>query len=98
MGTKEKNRASEDAETATQDAPHRPVKTFRLEECSVSVWSREHVVRGENIVFWSATPERSYKDASGTWKYTKSFDADELGKLITLCQQAREFILEQSSK
>jgi hypothetical protein len=97
MFTPKKKSATEEAATATQDAPQRPIKTFRLEECSVSVWSREHVVRGEPTVFWSATPERSYKDASGTWKYTKSFDADELGKLITLCQQAREFILEQSA-
>ena len=36
---------------------------------------------------WSRTSNRD-----GGWKYTKSFDADSLGKVVSLCQQAQEAI------
>ena len=32
------------------------------------------------------------KDASGGWKYTKHFDVEDLGKLVSLAQQASEYI------
>lgn len=97
MDVKKKKSAPESAASSTQDASSRPVKTFRVDDCSLSVWSRERVIRGETVVFYSVTIERSYKDASGAWKYTRSFDSDSLGKLVTLCQQASEFISEQKS-
>ncbi len=78
---------------ASQDAKKRlPVKTFRIEDCSATIWDRVFMVRGEQRRFYSITFERSYKDRDGVWKYTKSFDLDSLGKLVTLCQQVQEFI------
>jgi hypothetical protein len=83
-------------ETAAKDAApaakRLPLKTLRVEDCSASIWGRDQMVRGEMRVFFSVTFERSYKDRNGAWKYTKSFDADSLGKLVTLCQQASEAI------
>jgi len=49
-------------------------------------------IRGEQKTFYSVTLERSYKDRDGAWKYTRSFDADSLGKIVSLCQQASESI------
>ena len=77
---------------ASPDAKRKPVATHRVGDCSASVWSREHVLQGVPRVFYSVTLERSYKDRDGSWKYTRSFDAENLGAVVSLCQQAEETI------
>lgn len=77
---------------ASQDVKRKPVATIRADDCSASVWAREHVVQGTPKTFYSVTLQRSYKDRDGAWKYTKSFDAESLGKIVSLCQQASETI------
>jgi hypothetical protein len=57
-----------------------------------SIWARTFAVQGQPTKFYSLTLERSYKDRDGAWKYTKSLDADSLGQIIALCQQASEVI------
>ena len=88
-GTKPEENAAADAALA---AKRLPLKTLRVEECSGSIWGRDHMAGGLMRRFFSVTFERSYKDRDGAWKYTRSFDADSLGKLVTLCQQASEAI------
>ena len=88
-GTKPEQTAATDAAPAVKRLP---LKTLRVEDCSASIWGRDQMVHGEMRVFFSVTFERSYKDRDGAWKYTKSFDAESLGKLVTLCQQASEAI------
>jgi hypothetical protein len=78
--------------SAAQEAKRRPEHTIRLDDVSASIWVREHLVRGQATKFWSVTLERSYKDAAGQWRYTKTFDAESLGRIVTLCQQASEYI------
>jgi len=92
-----KNRSAEkpvatDAAGALQDAKRKPVASLRADDVSASVWAREFVIQGQPRTFYSVTLERSYKDRDGAWKYTKSFDADSLGKIVSLCQQASETI------
>lgn len=72
--------------------PVSPLKVFRQDDVSVSVFARTAVVKGKPITFHSASFSRSYKDASGTWKYSKNFDSQDLGKVMALAQQASEFI------
>ena len=84
--------AAKDVANASYDAKRRPVATVRADDCSASIWAREFVVQGKPTMFYSVTLERSYKDRDGAWKYTKSFDADSLGKVVSLCQQAQETI------
>src|SRR3954462_1510798 len=76
----------------SQEAKRRPCRTLRIEDCSASIWSRDITVQGETRTFYSVTLERSYKDRDGSWKYTKTFDADSLGRVVSLCQQASEII------
>ena len=65
-----------------------PVKQLRVDDVSASIFAREFMGRNfHSIVF-----TRSYKDASGTYKYVKSFDVDDLGKIVTVAQQAAEWI------
>jgi hypothetical protein len=85
----------EESPAATDAAPaakRLPVKTFRIGDCSASIWAREFVAQGQPRTFYSTTLERSYKDRDGAWKYTKSFDLDSLGSVVALCQQASEAI------
>lgn len=80
------------AAPSSPDAKKKPVATIRLEDCSASIWGREYVAQGQPRVFYSVTFERSYKDRNGAWKYAHSFDAESLGKVVSLCQQASETI------
>ena len=84
--------AAQDPADAAQEAKRKPVATLRVEDCSASVWAREALVQGQPKIFYSVTLERSYKDRDGAWRYTRSFDANSLGKLGSLCQEAAEAI------
>ena len=83
------------APSATQsspDAKKKPATTIRVDDCSASIWARERVVQGKPHILYSVTFERSYKDRDGGWKYTRSFDADSVGKVVSLCEQVTETI------
>ena len=47
---------------------------------------------GKPTVFYSVSFSRSYKDPRGERKFTKSFDTDDLGKIVELSQRASETI------
>jgi hypothetical protein len=70
----------------------RPITIIRQGDVSASVWSRDHLVRGEMTRFYSVTFERSYKDSTGKYCYTRSFNPDDLGTLMGLCQRVMEYI------
>ena len=80
------------------DAAKKPAKVIRIDDVSASVFVREHTVKGETRVFYSVSFSRSYKDSSGTWRYAKSFDLEDLGKIVSLCQQADTYIREQMAE
>lgn len=75
------------AETSTA-AKQGPVKTFRADDVSASIFAREYKGR----TFYSVSFTRSFKDPSGAFKYVKSFDADDLGKVVSVAQQAAEYL------
>ncbi len=68
------------------------VSRLPYDDVSVSIFARQRQLQGEAVTFYSASFSRSYKDAAGARKFTHSFDADDLGKLVTLAQQANEYI------
>lgn len=84
--------ASPKAKQVSPEAKRRPLETVRVGDCSASIWAREYPVQGAPKTFYSVTLERSYKDRNGAWKYTGSFDADSLGSVVSLCQQADDKI------
>lgn len=69
-----------------------PLKVFRIEDVSASVFTRDRTVNGEPATFYSVSFSRSYKDADGSRKYTKNFDPEDLGQVVALAQQAGAFI------
>lgn len=72
----------------TNEESRVPINVFRQDDVSASIFSRSYSGR----TFYSVSLSRSYKSAKGEWKYTKNFDREDLGKIVTLCQQAAEFI------
>ena len=76
------------AETSTSG----PVKVLRIDDVSVSIFARDRKVNGETLTFYSVSFSRSYADRNGKRKYTKNFDVEDLGKIMTLAKQASEFI------
>ena len=85
---------NKDVNKKSKEAPaekNRPVHTIREDAISVSIWCREH----QAVRYFSCTFERSYKNQDGAWKYTKTFDLDDLGTLISLCRKAQEWIVSQ---
>jgi hypothetical protein len=84
--------APKTAPPAPQDEKRRPIQSFREDDVSASVWARQHMVRGQLLTFYSVTLERSYRDNTGQYRYTKIFDGDCLGRLAAVIQKAAEYI------
>jgi len=68
------------------------LKVFRIDDVSASVFARDRQIRGESRTFYSVTFSRSYKDSSGQWRYTKWFDLEDLGRVVTVAQQASDYV------
>src|SRR5262245_19405794 len=75
--------------SASQETTRLPVKQFRIEDVSASIFAREY----NGITYHSVSFSRSYKDAKGTWKYSRSFDKEDLDKVVKLAQQCSEYLL-----
>jgi len=88
--SKKGNASRKEEDTSTAKNP--PIQTYREGDVSVSIWSREVATKTATRTFYSCSFERSYKDASGDWRYTRYFGLDDLGKLITLAQRASEYL------
>ena len=82
--------------TATADTPDQkknpPIKVFVVEDVSASVFSREYTVKGEMRTFYSVSFSRSYRDSSGNRRYVKTFNLEDLGKVVHVCQEADDYI------
>jgi hypothetical protein len=76
------------ATAASQEAKKGPVKTFTAQDVSASIFSREHNGR----TYYSVTFTRWYRDSKGQNRYINSFGLEDLGKVITVAQQADEYI------
>jgi hypothetical protein len=49
-------------------------------------------MNGEQVTFFSVSFSRSYLDANGKRQYVKSFNLEDLGKVVAVAQQADEYI------
>src|SRR4051812_10765995 len=76
-----------------QDSSGKPVQTFRAGALSVSVWAREH----EGKTFYTANAQRAYTEDDGkNWKYSGSFDRDDLATVAALLNMALAWIVKES--
>lgn len=92
-----KKKPSAPAENAAdgQMAAKGPVKVFVLDDVSASVFARLVPVRGEERTFYSVSFSRSYRDSNGSRRYVKTFNLEDLGKVVAVAQQSDEFIRQQ---
>lgn len=92
MESSTKSASRREAPATPTTEKRRPLHSLRQGDVSASIWSRDHQVKGEVTRFYSVTFERSYKDSTGKYCYTRSFNPDDLGALMSLCQMAGEYI------
>lgn len=78
---------------AADEASKAPVKVFRIDDVSASIFSADRKVRGEPVTFYSVSFSRSYLAPDGKRRYAKTFDADDMERIIHLAQQAGDYLL-----
>ena len=88
MDSKKKNTAA----PAAADQANGPIKVFKVDDVSASVFSRVFEVSGENVTFYSVSFSRSYRDSSGVRKYVKTFNIEDLAKVVTVAQECSEYV------
>jgi hypothetical protein len=77
---------------AATDQGNGPIKVFKVDDVSASVFSRIHSVNGEDVTFYSVSFSRSYRESSGVRKYVKTFNIEDLLKVVTVAQECDEFV------
>lgn len=82
-----------EARPAAAEAGRAPVKVFRIDDVSASVFSAERQFRGSPVTFYSVSFSRSYLGSDGKRRYAKSFDADDLERIVHLSEQAGDYLL-----
>jgi hypothetical protein len=92
MDAKKKKGAEAGEVSVPENSGAKALKVFRIDDVSASVFGRDREIRGEARTFYSVTFSRSYKDSAGQWRYTKWFDLDDLGRVVTVAQQASDYI------
>lgn len=73
-------------------AATKPLKVFRLEHVSASVFAHTRAVNGRDVTFHEVSFSRSYQK-NGSTRYVKSFGYGDLSKLAFVMKQAEEFLL-----
>jgi len=81
-------------EPASPDAKRRPLKTFTMGDVHASLWARDHVVKGQPRRYFSISFERSYRNSNGKMAYSRSMNPGDLWAVMSLCQQASDYINE----
>ena len=93
MDSKKKNlSASADKAASPQTAANGPVKMFLVEDVSASVFARTQAVRNGERTFYSVSFSRSYRDSMGKRRYVKTFNLEDLSRIVTVAQQADDYI------
>ena len=71
-----------------------PIEQLRDGRVSAAIWER----RTEAGIFHSVTFERRYRDRSGAWKSSRSFDAVDLLTLAKLCHDLHRRVNQMESQ
>lgn len=90
METNNKSKVSRKAATAPAVAG--PVKVFLIDDVSSSVFAREVPTKSGQRTFYSVSFSRSFVDSKGVRRYVKTFDLDDLGKVVQVAQQADDYV------
>ena len=69
----------------------KPEKKFNCGPVSASIWAKTEKVEGETVKFYSVTITKVYKEGKD-WKYTNSFDIEDMPKVALVANEAYKYI------
>jgi hypothetical protein len=69
----------------------KPEKKFKCGSVSASIWANTKTTHGETVKFKSATINKAFKDGD-EWKYTDSFNIEDLPKVVLVATEAYKYI------
>ena len=70
---------------------NKPVRVFRLEDVSVSVFANDREIKGETVTFYNLTMIKLYKKGDETLR-TQTFGSDDIHKLCYVLNKADDYI------
>jgi len=70
---------------------NKPEKKFNCGSISASIWTNTKVVTGETVKLYSVTINKAYKEGE-EWKYTNSFNIEDLPKVSLVANEAYKYI------
>ena len=73
-------------------ANNKPIKKIQVGSVSAAIWENEIANGNGDRTVERVTVDKRYKDASGNWKSTGSFNVNEIPKLILALEKAYEFL------
>ena len=77
--------------TTVATKANKPLKVFRLEDVSVSVFANDREIKGEKVTFYNVTASKSYRKGDELLR-TQSFGSDDINKLCYLLSRADDHI------
>jgi len=70
---------------------NKPEKKFSCGPISASIWANTKVVNGKTVKLYSVTISKAYKEGED-WKYTDSFNIEDLPKVALVANEAYKYI------
>jgi len=70
---------------------NKPEKKFSCGSISASIWANTKVMTGETLKLYSVTINKAYKEGED-WKYTDSFNIEDLPKVALVANEAYKHI------
>ena len=70
---------------------NKPEKKFNCGSISASIWANIKVVTGEKVKIYSVTINKAFKEGE-EWKYTNSFNIEDLPKVALVATEAYKYI------
>ena len=72
-----------------------PKATWKAGAVEAAIWQNELSVDGQLKTVFKASVNRRYKDASGNWKSSTSFNRNEIPLAVYCLTKAFEWIIEE---
>ncbi len=70
---------------------NKPEKKFSCGSISASIWANTKIVSSETVKLYSVTINKAYKEGE-EWKYTNSFNIEDLPKVALVATEAYKYI------
>lgn len=76
-----------------------PLNVFNCGPIKAAIWSDSRIVNGSLVDIPSIRIDKSYKDnGSDEWKYTNTFNVEDLPKVSVLAMEVYKFLRVKTSK